>query len=63
VFCESTVSDKTMQQVVRSSGADYGGTLYVDSLSESGGPVPTYVDLLKYDTETIAKALTGDAAQ
>ena len=63
VFCESTVSDKTMQQVVRSSGAVDGGTLYVDSLSESGGPVPTYLDLLKYDTDTIAKALSGDNPQ
>lgn len=59
VFCESTVSDKTMQQVVRSSGAEFGGTLYVDSLSDKDGPVPTYLDLLTYDTETIASALTG----
>lgn len=59
VFCESTVSDKPMQQVVEATDAKFGGTLYVDSLSEEGGPVPTYLDLIRYDTETIIGALTG----
>jgi manganese transport system substrate-binding protein len=59
VFCESTVSDQSMQQVVSSTEASYGGTLYVDSLSEADGPVPTYLDLLRHDAETISSALTG----
>lgn len=59
VFCESTVSDGPMQQVVAATGARFGGTLYVDSLSEPGGPVPTYLDLLRYDIETIVSGLTG----
>ena len=59
VFCESTVSDQSMQQVVSSTDASYGGTLYVDSLSEADGPVPTYLDLLRHDAETISSALTG----
>lgn len=61
VFCESTVSDKPMQQVVRATDASFGGTLYVDSLSESDGPVPTYLDLIEHDTDTIVAALTGGA--
>jgi manganese transport system substrate-binding protein len=59
VFCESTVSDKPMQQVVDATDADFGGVLYVDSLSEADGPVPTYLDLIRYDTDTIIAALTG----
>ncbi|MER6936196.1 metal ABC transporter substrate-binding protein [Nocardioides sp. NPDC127514] len=59
VFCESTVSNKPMQQVVQATGAAYGGTLYVDSLSEADGPVPTYLDLLRHDANTIVTALTG----
>ena len=59
VFCESTVSDRPMQQVVEATGAAFGGTLYVDSLSEADGPVPTYLDLIRYDTTTIIGALTG----
>lgn len=59
VFCESTVSDKPMQQIVTATGAVFGGTLYVDSLSEAGGPVPTYLDLIRHDADTIAAGLTG----
>jgi manganese transport system substrate-binding protein len=59
VFCESTVSDKPMQQVVEATGAAFGGTLYVDSLSAADGPVPTYLDLIRYDATTIVAALTG----
>lgn len=58
VFCESTVSNAPMQQVVEATGAAYGGTLYVDSLSEAGGPVPTYLDLIRHDAQTIIAGLT-----
>ena len=58
VFCESTVSSKPAEQVARETGAAFGGILYVDSLSEADGPVPTYLDLLKVTTETIARGLT-----
>lgn len=58
VFCESTVSSDPAEQVARETGAAFGGVLYVDSLSAGDGPVPTYLDLLKVTTETIAKGLT-----
>ena len=57
VFCESTVSSDPAEQVARETGAAFGGILYVDSLSDGDGPVPTYLDLLKVTTETIAKGL------
>lgn len=59
VFCESTVSNAPMMQVTEATGADFGGTLYVDSLSEEGGPVPTYLDLIRHDTKVIIEGLTG----
>jgi manganese/iron transport system substrate-binding protein len=59
VFSESTISDKPARQVARETGAEYGGVLYVDSLSEADGPVPTYIDLLRVTTDTIAKGLSG----
>lgn len=59
VFCESTVSDAPMQQVVEATGAEFGGVLYVDSLSAAGGPVPTYLELIQYDVDTILAGLTG----
>jgi manganese/iron transport system substrate-binding protein len=60
VFSESTVSDKPARQVAKETGARYGGVLYVDSLSDAKGPVPTYLRLLEYDVETIVKALLGE---
>lgn len=59
VFCESTVSDAPMQQVVQGSDAVFGGTLYVDSLSEADGPVPTYLDMIRHDSAVILEAMTG----
>lgn len=55
VFSESTISDKPAKQVAKETGAQYGGVLYVDSLSAAGGPVPTYIDLLNVTVQTIAK--------
>jgi manganese/iron transport system substrate-binding protein len=58
VFSESTVSADPAQQVARETGAAYAGVLYVDSLSEADGPVPTYLDLLRVTSETIAQGLS-----
>ena len=57
IFSESTVSSDPSEQVARETGARYGGVLYVDSLSEADGPAPTYLDLLRVTTGTIAKGL------
>lgn len=57
VFCESTVNTAPAQQVARETGAAYGGVLYVDSLSEPDGPVPTYLDLLRVTTQTVVDGL------
>ncbi|MSU35688.1 MAG: metal ABC transporter substrate-binding protein [Pedosphaera sp.] len=58
VFSESTVSDKPARQVAKETGARYGGVLYVDSLSDPDGPVPTYLRLLELDAETIVKGFS-----
>ncbi|WP_042776543.1 metal ABC transporter substrate-binding protein [Sinorhizobium fredii] len=58
VFSESTISPDPAMQVARETGVKYGGVLYVDSLSEADGPVPTYIDLLRVTSETIAKGLS-----
>ena len=59
VFSESTISADPAKQVARETGATYGGVLYVDSLSEADGPVPTYLDLLRVTSETIATGLSA----
>ena len=60
VFCETTVNDGAMRQVAQESGARFGGSLYVDSLSDPDGPVPTYLDLLRHDVDVIAEGLSGE---
>ena len=63
VFCESTVSQAPAQQVARETGAHYGGVLYVDSLSEPDGPVPSYLDLMRVTTRTIVDGLAVGTAE
>lgn len=58
IFSESTISSKPAEQVARETGIAYGGVLYVDSLSEADGPVPTYLDLLSVTSNTIVQGLT-----
>lgn len=53
VFSESTVSNKPILQVVKETGAHYGGVLYVDSLTEKDGAVPSFLKLLEVNAETI----------
>ena len=60
VFCESTVNTAPAKQVARETGAAYGGELYVDSLSEADGPVPTYLDLLTVTAQRVAEGLVGN---
>ncbi|MEM8641636.1 MAG: metal ABC transporter substrate-binding protein [Cyanobacteria bacterium P01_G01_bin.54] len=57
IFCESTVSDEGQKQVAKTTGARFGGNLYVDSLSTEEGPVPTFLELLEYDARVIANGL------
>ncbi|MCR6670861.1 metal ABC transporter substrate-binding protein [Devosia ginsengisoli] len=58
IFSESTISSKPAEQVARETGIKYGGVLYVDSLSDPDGPVPTYLDLLSVTSTTIVQGLT-----
>jgi manganese transport system substrate-binding protein len=60
VFCESTVDPGPKEQLIRDTGARDGGTLYVDSLTEDGGDAPTYLDLIRYDVDTIVEGMRGD---
>ena len=58
VFCESTVNPSAQEQVAASTGATLHGPLYVDSLSAPGGPVPSFLELLRYDIALITEGLT-----
>lgn len=53
VFSGSTMDLKPMETVMKETGAKFGGYLYVDTLTEKDGPVPTYLDMLQKTTYQI----------
>ena len=57
IFCESTVSQKAQLEVAKSSGAAFGGTFFVDSLSSPDGPAATLLDLQRHNVRLIQKGL------
>ena len=63
IFCESTVSSKAQIEVSKASGAVFGGTFYVDSLSDPDGPASTYIDLLRHNVRLITKGLISKTSQ
>jgi manganese transport system substrate-binding protein len=59
VFCESTVQPDSMQQVAKEAGARFAGLLYVDSLSDEKGLVPSYLRLLEHFADTVTAGLSN----
>lgn len=57
IFSKSAISDKPAHQVIRETGAHYGNVLYVDLLSVTDGPVPTWPDLLRVTAKTIVNGI------
>ena len=58
LFLEDTPARKRQQLQSIREGRSILGVLYVDSLTEADGPVPTYLDLLRVTSETLATGLT-----
>ena len=63
VYCESTVSDRVQRQVAAASGARFGGTFYVDSLSKPNGPAPTLLELQRHNVRLIRQGLNPQGQQ
>ena len=57
VFCESTISNESQMIVVNETGANFGGDLFVDSLSQKNGSANTYLKMLKHNLNLIKKGL------
>ena len=60
IFCESTVNTRPAKRVAQDTGVAYGGELYVDSLSESDGKVPTFIDLLRVTSTTVINGIVDN---
>ncbi len=57
VFLEQGSNAQLAEQVARETGAKMAPELYVHYTSPPGGPAPTYIEMLKYDTSVIVQAL------
>lgn len=63
VFIESTVNPKLLNQIAEDNNVKIGGKLFSDSIGEKDSDAPTYVDMLKFNTETIVNALLMSPAE
>lgn len=56
-FLENSNDPRLIQQVARATGAKPGGELYVEALSKPDGPAPSYLSMLRHNSDLIVKAM------
>ncbi|TCU19131.1 metal ABC transporter substrate-binding protein [Rhizobium sullae] len=56
-FFENSNDPRLVRQVAKATGAEPGGELYVESLSDAKGPAPSYEKMFRYNVDQIAAAL------
>jgi zinc/manganese transport system substrate-binding protein len=57
VFLENIADARLLKQIASETGAKIGGTLYSDSLTDTSGPAPTYLAMMRHNVKTLADAL------
>ncbi|MGE5515201.1 MAG: metal ABC transporter substrate-binding protein [Bacteroidota bacterium] len=57
-FIENSNDPRLVEQIASATGAQPGGKLYVESLSQADGPVPTYARMFRYNVDQIAAAIS-----
>ncbi|RZN17446.1 ABC transporter substrate-binding protein [Bradyrhizobium sp. Leo121] len=57
VFLENISDPRLMRQIASETGAAIGGMLYSDSLTAKDGEAPGYIEMIRHNTSTIARAL------
>ncbi len=62
IFSESQFSPKVTEAFAHDAGVSVVATLYTDSLS-GGDEAPAYIDMMRYNMQTIVQALTGKPDQ
>jgi ABC-type Zn uptake system ZnuABC Zn-binding protein ZnuA len=59
LFLETGSSPQLAAQVATEAGIAVVTALYTHSLSDAGGPAPSYLEMMRYDVTTIVAALSG----
>ena len=57
VFSEAGINPKLTAAVAKEAGVAFVGALFIDTLSDTKGPASSYIDMIRYNTLTIVKAL------
>jgi len=63
VFTESTINPKVLEQLASDQRVTIGGKLFSDSIGDKDSEAPSYLDMLRYNTDVIAQALSSSATQ
>ena len=56
-FFENSNDPRLVKQIAAATGAEPGGELYVESLSNADGPAPTYARMFRYNVDQMANAM------
>lgn len=59
VFIESTINPRMLQTIAKDYNVKIGGELFSDSIGDEDSEAPTYLKMLKHNTDVITNALTG----
>lgn len=62
LFIESTINPKLLKQLAKDNDIEIGGQLYADSIGDEESPAPTYIDMLKHNTDVIVAALSRESS-
>ncbi|MFN7101683.1 MAG: metal ABC transporter solute-binding protein, Zn/Mn family [Pseudorhizobium sp.] len=57
VFAENISDARLVEQIASEAGLTLGGTLYSDALSPADGPASTYIDMMRFNVQTLASAI------
>ena len=57
IFTENTLNPELANTIAQEAGVKAVTELYTDSLGASGSSASTYIDMMRYDVQTIVDAL------
>ena len=58
IFIESTINPQVIQQIAKDNNVKIGGELFADSVGEKDSDGPTYLKMLRHNTDVIVQALS-----
>ena len=59
LFVENVADPRLIEQIARETGVKPSGQLYSDSLTPTGGGAPTYIALIRANTQRLIQAMRG----